>query len=252
MDNEVFFSIITITLNSESYLTETIESVISQDYPHKEHIIIDGGSTDGTHDILKDFADDVKCISEPDNGIADAMNKGIRISKGNILSHLHSDDRYLPGTLSQVSRAFLQQPEKMWLYGNGEYIDEEGRRIKEKRLSPYSYRALKKLNTIFHPSVFTRKAVFEEVGYFDCSLDFAMDYEMWLKIGKFFDPIQLNEPLASFRVHSKSASIVEHLKAFDEEYQVRKKNCQFEHIGDSFFNYLRYKVLRYVKRFKVI
>lgn len=240
-DRPPIISIITVTLNSEKFLAETIDSVRRQGYPHKEHIIIDGGSTDKTLDIIKEYEDIVKYISEPDNGISDAMNKGIIMAKGGIVSHLHSDDVYLSGTLENVANAFSMYPEKKWLIGNGEYADETGKRMWTTRLNGYSYRRLKKHNYLFHPSVFVKREVFDDVGYFDKGLKFAMDYDMWIRAGRCYEPIFMKEILSSFRVHTESLSSAEGIKALDEEYQIRMKNFADESLLVRLFYYLRYR-----------
>lgn len=251
MNNDLLFSIITITLNSEKYLSETIESVITEEYPLKEHIIIDGGSIDGTLDIIKSYGDAVRFISEPDNGISDAMNKGILMSKGNVVAHLHSDDRYTPGTLSKVGEAFLANEGIKWLCGSGDFIDEKGKSIKPIRFKRYSFNRLKTHNFLVHPSIFIRKEVFDKVGYFDTSLRYAMDYDMWLRIGKEYTPIQTDESLSSFRVHAGSLSTRESLMAIDEEYKIRLNCFGGEHAGKRLFSYLRYRAARYAKQVKI-
>ena len=247
-----FFSVITITFNSERYLAQTIESIINQDYLNKEHIIIDGGSTDRTLDILKKYDKSIRWISEPDKGISDAMNKGIKMSKGEIISHLHSDDLYYPHTLSEVAEIFRDNPETMWLYGNHDFIDKDGNIIKKIRLGKYNYEQLKRLNYITHSSVFVKRDVFDELGYFDTSLNYAMDYDMWVRIGRHYDPCQTTETLSSFRFHDESLSSVECIKAFDEEYEIRLRNYKSEQFFERYYNYFRYRLLRLIKQFRPI
>lgn len=250
MTNAPIFSIITITLNSEKYLSETIESVLQQDYPRKELLVIDGGSKDGTIDIIKSYGSSVKCISEPDNGISDAMNKGISLSTGDVIVHLHSDDRFKPGTLSKVSKMFQANPDMKWICGNGEFIDSNGRTIKEIRFKKYSYKKLKSHNFIVHPSVFIKREIFDKVGLFSTSLNYAMDYDMWLRIGKYYEPFQTKETLSSFRLHDASLSTFEFLKALDEEHQVRLANYEREAAAEKLYNLLRYRLVRFLKPFK--
>lgn len=250
MTQQPFFSIITITLNSEKYLAEAIESVISQDYPFKEHIIIDGGSTDDTLNILKSYGDNVKWISEKDDGIADAMNKGINISNGEIIACLHSDDRYKSGALSKASQVFQDNLGVMWLCGNGEFIDKFGNVIKPIRFKKYSYKKLKSHNFIVHPSVFIRKDVFEKVGFFNTSFKYAMDYDMWLRIGKNYKPIQTMDTLSSFRLHDASLSTFESIKAHDEEQHIRLVHYETETKIERCYHFLRYKIVRFFKSFK--
>ena len=244
-----FFSIVTITRNSEKYLAETIESVAAQEYPHKEHIIIDGGSTDGTLAIVKSFGDSVRHVSEPDRGISDAMNKGIALAKGDIVSHLHSDDLYLPGALSRVAEIFVENPETKWVSGNGEFIDERGSSLGLVRFKAYSFDRLKSHNFLVHPSVFIKKELFDEIGCFDKGLKYAMDYDIWLRMGEKHPPFRTEDIFSSFRQHEGSLSTLEKLKALDEEYSIRKRFCKEEPFQRKIFYYMRYKVSRSLKQF---
>jgi glycosyltransferase involved in cell wall biosynthesis len=158
------FSIITITMNSRKYLDETIASVLSQEYRNFEYIIVDGGSSDGTLDTIKESArkdDRIRWVSEPDRGIADAMNKGVLLATGDVLAHLHSDDRYVDASvLSRVATEFARHPEALWLTG-GEYIvDDAGKSLREIRVRNYSYRKLIRSNFILHAATFIRRTAF--------------------------------------------------------------------------------------------
>ena len=220
-------SIITITRNSERYLRETIESVISQDYPDFEYILVDGESTDGTLDIIKGYAAGdgrVRWISEPDRGIADAMNKGIRLATGDVVAHIHSDDLYLPDVFSRVAGIFRENPRARWVTGRLRYIDGEGRVLYDTTLkTSYAFRSIFKRNIIGHPATFIRRDVFAEAGLFDTALRYAMDYDLWLRISSRYEPLAVNDLFAKFRQHRDSLSSREILKAIDEEFAVKKR-----------------------------
>lgn len=252
MNSMPLFSIITITLNSERYLSEALDSILAQDYANKEIIIIDGGSTDSTIDILKSYGDKVRFLSEPDEGISDAMNKGIRIATGDVIAHLHSDDRYMLGALSKAARIFFNNPALKWLCGNGNYINEGGRDTGPARFQKYSYEKLKSYNFIFHPATFIRREVFDEVGCFDNTLKYAMDYDMWMRIGRLHEPFQSDEFFTSFRRHSDSLSTRNALKAIDEEYMVRKRYCSQEFLLRKIFFFFRYKAALAAKKLNII
>jgi len=241
------FSIVTITLNSERYLDKTIRSVLSQDYPDMEYILIDGGSTDGTLDLIRAYAgrdSRIRWTSEADQGIADAMNKGIRLATGDVISHLHSDDYYATThVLSRVAAQFDQHPEALWLTG-GEYIvDEQGNTLQEIKVRRYSYRKLVRCNFILHPATFVRKEGFRRGGLFDIKKRYAMDYDLWLRLGKLGAPITVDRPLACFRLHAGSLSSAETEKAFDEALQIRKALLKKQPVR-FFFHYLYYLVKR--------
>ena len=214
-------SIVTISLNSEDHIEETIKSVLSQDYPNIEYWIIDGGSTDKTLEIVRGYEDRLHWISEPDKGISDAMNKGIELSNGEIIAHLHSDDTYLPGTISKVVNLFYDNPDTKWLFGNANCVDKKGRvRRGIIFFNRYSYKYLKKAQIIFHQTVFVKREIFDAIGLFEIKYKYAMDYDMWLRIGSLYEPLQVNDTFVNFR--ETGLSSVESLNALNEEYAIRR------------------------------
>lgn len=240
-------SVITVTLNSKRYLDETIRSVLSQDYPDMEYILIDGGSTDGTLDLIRDHAgrdSRIRWISEPDQGIADAMNKGIRLAAGDVIAHLHSDDYYAAAdVLSHVAAEFNRHPEALWLTGGEHIVDERGETLREIKVRRYSYRKLVRCNLILHPATFVRKEGFGRGGLFDNKKRYAMDYDLWLRLGRLGAPVTVDRPLACFRLHAGSLSSAETEKAFDEALQIRKELLKNQPVR-FFFHYLYYLVKR--------
>lgn len=221
------FSIITITYNSKAYLEETLKSVLGQDFTDFEYLLVDGGSTDGTLEMIEKYsAQDprIRWISEPDKGIADAMNKGIRMATGDVVAHLHSDDLYLPGALGKVAAAFQANPTAQWATGRVHFIDSAGRiKLTTDFKGPYTRKRLLGKNLIVHPATFVRRSVFDEVGLFDLGLKYAMDYDLWLRIVERYEALGLDEVLACFRSHEDSLSSRELLKAVDEEFAIRKR-----------------------------
>lgn len=244
-------SIITICLNSEKFLEQTIRSVISQDYPNIEYIIVDGGSVDGTVDIIRQYAASdarIKWISEPDNGISDAMNKGVGMASGEFVAHLHSDEYYLgPRVLADVVAHLSKVPKVVWLTAGFHFVDRSGRFVREVKVRKYSYRRLIRGNIILHPATFVRRTTFNEVGGFDRSVKYCMDYDLWLRLGGISDPITLNKPLAAFRVHSGSCSISDANLAYAEEFRVRM-NFLRKHSKWSFPYRLEYAVKKRLNR----
>jgi glycosyltransferase involved in cell wall biosynthesis len=179
----VTFSIITITFNSSRYLEETITSVVSQDGADLEYIIIDGGSSDGTLDIVRRHAAAdarIRWQSEPDEGISDAFNKGIRLARGTFVGILNSDDVYAAGVLKKVAQAFAEHPECDVVHGD--MIRFQGDRPLF-RLSPAAVdeRVWHDM-PLNHPATFVRRSAYEQVGLFDIRLRVAMDYEMVFRL----------------------------------------------------------------------
>jgi glycosyltransferase involved in cell wall biosynthesis len=194
-------SIITITYNSEKYLAETIRSVLSQDYPHIEYIIVDGGSKDSTLDIIRKYEGNIsRWVSEFDRGIADAMNKGIKMASGDIIGIIHSDDYYAdPAVLGRVAEVFKNSPGVKALYGIQDYIDP----ATGKTLLTWGRDAdpseIKKRMYIPHPTLFVKKEVYDAIGLFRLDYRVAMDYEFAIRLTKYTRPYFLNYKLACMR-----------------------------------------------------
>ena len=206
------FSIVTPSFNQAAFIGRTIESVLGQGGGFDvEHWIIDGGSTDGTLDVLRRYGDRIKWVSEPDRGQVDAINKGFRRATGSIVGWLNSDDVYEPGAFEKVAAAFERAPEARWCFGLCRVIDERDREVrrgvtayKNSWIRRYSPTRLLVCDFISQPAVFIKREVFGELGFLDETLDWAFDYEYWLRIAQRHEPLIINEYLASFRWHPSS------------------------------------------------
>ena len=204
-------TVVTPSFEQRRYVEQTIESVLGQDYPGLEHLVVDGGSTDGTVELLERYAGRLSYVSEADRGQSHALNKGMARAGGEVLAFLNSDDVYEPGALRAVGEHFARNPGSVWVTGRCRTIDSEGREIR-RPITAYknawlrlgSYRALQVVNYVSQPATFWRRRLWEEVGPFDESLAYAMDYDYWLRAGKRFRLDVLPRYLASFRVHPSS------------------------------------------------
>ena len=178
-------SVVTPSFNSIHTIRETIESVRSQDFQNWEHIVIDGGSTDGTVDLLKEYPHLI-WVSEKDEGHYHAMNKGILRATGEIVNILNADDCYRPGTLSAVNAAFKKHPEWDALFGDIQYVDGEGRDIYRREEACYDYNVLRyAVGYVIHQTLFVRKSAHDRLGLYRHQ-DFlnCCDYEFILRLGK--------------------------------------------------------------------
>ena len=204
-------TVITPSLNQGEFIGQTIESVLNQGYPNLEYIVMDGGSTDGTLDVLRSYGDWITWVSEKDRGQSHAINKGLQMATGDVIAYLNSDDLYESGALWKVGEFFASHPEAAWLTGRCRTIDQEGREMR-KAITAYknfwlrlkSYKVLLVLDYISQPASFWRKQVIEKVGNFNESLRYAMDYEYSLRVGRHFKLWVINEYLAAYRVHPTS------------------------------------------------
>jgi len=199
-------TVITPCLNAAATLPATLASVRAQAVEDLEHIVVDGGSTDGTVEILE-AADGIRWISEPDRGLAHALNKGIAMATGEVIGELNADDLYEPGALAAVAAGFRGHPDAMWLTGFCRIIDGEGREIrrgvtayKNALLRRYSLGLYLTHNFVSAPATFFRRAALDEAGGFDERYRISVDYDLQLRIARRHDPIVLPRCLASFRM----------------------------------------------------
>ncbi len=228
------FSIVTPSFNQALFIDRTLQSVLSQQADRVvEYIVIDGGSSDGTLEVLQRYAGRIRMVSEPDKGMADALNKGFAMCTGEIIGWLNSDDLYLAGTLEKVAGWFDCHPESLWLYGNCRIIDEQDREIrkwitayKNRSARNYSYNRLLVENFISQPAVFIRRAALAKAGLLDTELPTAMDFDLWLRLGRLGAPGYMREDLACFRVHKDSISSKGFRKQFEEQYRIHKRYDQ--------------------------
>lgn len=231
-------SLITPSYNQAAFIKQTLESVLSQGYPDLEYIVIDGGSLDGTVDILRRYDGKLRWTSEPDRGQSHALNKGLRMATGEVIGFLNSDDYLEPGALKHVGQFFAAHPEAAWLTGRCRTVDHTGREIRH-LITAYknfwlrlgSYQVLLVLNYISQPATFWRRRVIETVGDFDETLRYAMDYDYWLRVGRHFRLCVAEEYLASFRVHAMSKAGSSANAQFDADVQIARRYAESPALG---------------------
>jgi len=198
------FSVVTPTLNQGAFIDQTIRSVAGQGYPHYEHIIIDGGSTDGTIDRLKAYPH-LKWTSEVDAGQADALNKCFRQAKGDIIAWINSDDWYEPTTFEAVAVFFSRHPDKHIVMGNCRLVDETGQLFDTVINHERGFEELKRYwvsrSIPTQPAVFFRRKLLADFGLLDPSLHYAMDYDLWLRFAQRHRFYHLDQVVANYRFH---------------------------------------------------
>jgi glycosyltransferase involved in cell wall biosynthesis len=177
-------SVITPSLNQGQFIERTLQSVAIQTGAAVEHVVIDGGSTDDTLSVLKCFNPAVRWISEKDRGQADAVNKGIRATEGEIIGWLNSDDIYYAGAFTRVTAFFEANPDIDVVYGMADHIDVADRLLEPYPTEPWNFERLKERCFICQPALFFRRRLIERHGVLDDALDYCMDYEYWLRLGK--------------------------------------------------------------------
>lgn len=203
-------SIITPSFNQARYIRNTIESVLSQDYPNIEYIVVDGGSSDGTLEILQSYehlGDRFRYVSEPDNGQSHALNKGFCMANGQIIGWLNSDDTYLPGAIRNAVDMFRANPQFGMVYGKANYTDENNVVLYPYVVEPYNQERLVETCFICQPAAFIRADVIRSMNGVDESLKFCMDYDLWIRISRNHPLGYIDDVLATFRLHDESKTI---------------------------------------------
>lgn len=227
-------SIVTPSFNQCRFLRLTIESVLSQRGPFEiELLVMDGGSTDGSVELLRSISDPrLKWVSEKDAGQADALAKGLARVTGDVIGWINSDDEYTPGAFEKAVGGFDKHPDKQWLIGRCVIINENGgetRRwitaYKNALLRRYSFERLLHQDFICQPSVFWRRGFGERVGMPDVTLQYTMDYDLFLRMARASDPLVIDDVLSRFRIHGTSKSGTTIRKRFDEHDMVVRRHA---------------------------
>lgn len=226
-------SIITPSFNQARYLEETIQSVLGQNYPRIEYIIIDGGSTDGSVEIIKKYEEKLAYwVSERDKGQTDAINKGFNRAKGEILAWLNSDDTYNPGAVDAAVHFLMQNPEYALVYSDCNYMDERGVKIGAFPAAQTDYQKLRRGYVhIPQQTMFFRAKYWKQLGPLDSSFYFAMDYDLWVRIAK-QAPLKYlpGQAWANFRIHTSSKTNINDERGWKEMLRVHYRE------GGSFFS----------------
>ena len=220
-------TVITPSYNQGHFITETIESVLNQNYPNLEYIVMDGGSTDDTVKILKSYGTQFTWVSKKDKGQTDAINQGLKKATGDILCFINSDDVFLPNTLNTVAEYFSNHSDAMWLTGDYFIIDEKGNKIqsfvaeykKWLRKDPTRTR-LSIANYIIQPSTFWRRDLLNKVGMFNEDLHFCMDFDYWMRAMEQFPLHVTDSHFSLFRIHGQSKGGALYEKQFAEEHEL--------------------------------
>jgi len=226
-------SVVTPCLNAARYIEETIASVLAQEYPNIEYLAMDGGSTDGTVDILKRYEGKLRWQSRPDGGQADAVNRGFGQTSGEIFAFLNADDTYLPGAVLRAVEAFAANPNAEVVYGNAWYIDEQGRHLSRYPVEAFDAERLERRCIICQPATFIRRGAFAAVHGVDARLRFAMDYDLWIRLSADRQFVKLDSDMAASRLHSGAKTVAQTAAAMRETIGVLKR-----HYGYAPYNWI--------------
>jgi len=249
-------SVVTPSYNQGRYIERTIQSVMGQTGDFElEYCVVDGGSTDGTLDVLRRYGDRLRWVSERDQGQSDAINKGFRMTGGEMIAWLNSDDLYSAGAIESVAREYRREP-FAWGFGNCRIVDENDREIrrfitryKAAQSRRYSYGRLLRRCFVSQPATFFSRAAYEEIGDVSRELTYSMDYDYWLRLGKRWPPRYLDRFLADFRWHTRSKNGAAYRAAAWETYRTARRQAGPGHSMDLAFHFLHFCALSVVYRF---
>lgn len=205
------FSVITPSFRQGAFLERTIQSVLAQQSVNFavdcEYVVCDGGSDDNTVEILQRYGDRLRWISEPDQGQADAINKGLAMTSGEIIAWINSDDLYYPQAFAQVQAFFADNGDVDVVYGQAQWVDEHDQLIESFPTEVWNYRRLFQTCYLCQPAVFFRRRLIDQLGPLDVSLHYCLDYELWLRYGRQAKFYYLPVPLAASRLHRENKTL---------------------------------------------
>jgi glycosyltransferase involved in cell wall biosynthesis len=216
----------TPSFNQAPFLEQTIQSVLGQDYPQIEYLIVDGGSTDGSLEIIRRYRARLAWwVSEPDLGQTDAINKGFSQARGDILAWLNSDDTYQPGAIAQAVAYLQNHPEVGMVYGDANLIDVGGNIIGKFPARQTDYRRLRRGYVhIPQQAAFFRAKLWKQVGPLDPSFYFAMDYDLWVRLARISEIHYRPNLWANFRLHGTGKSVVADNRCWPEMLRVHYRD----------------------------
>jgi glycosyltransferase involved in cell wall biosynthesis len=205
MSDTPLVSIVTPSYNQGRFLEATLRSVLEQDYPNIEYLVVDGASTDGSVDIIHCYADRLTWwVSEKDSGQSEAVNKGLRRARGEIVGWLNSDDVYLPGAVTAAVEAFRSSPDAAVVYGDALAIDMDGRSFNLMRAHQYTLVDLMAFNIICQPAAFMRRSALEQVNYLNPTYHLLMDNLLWINMARVAPLIYVPQTWAAARYHEQA------------------------------------------------
>jgi glycosyltransferase involved in cell wall biosynthesis len=235
-------SIVTPSYNQARFLEETIQSVLAQEYPRVEYLLVDGGSIDGSLEIIRKYADELAWwVSEPDRGQTDAINKGFAHAHGDIFAWLNSDDTYEPEAISEAVEFLQSYPDVGMVYGDTNFIDAQGDVVGKFNAQQTNLKRLRR-GGVYIPqqAAFWRGELWRQVGPLDTNIYFAMDYDLWLRLAKITELRYLpGHTWANFRLHGDAKTVAADERCWPEMLHIHRRD------GGSWFSWI---YIRYIAR----
>lgn len=219
--NPPLVSVITPSYNQAQYLEQTIRSVLEQEYPRIEYIVIDGASTDGSVELIEKYRDRLAFwVSEKDSGQAEAINKGLARATGEMVAWLNSDDFYFPGAVASAVKAFESHPEAGLVYGDTVAVDESGEFIHFPKYAQWTLEDLLTFHILGQPAVFMRREVLLKAGHLDTSFHFLLDHHLWIRMASHAPMVYVPERWAAGRFHEFAKNVAQAEKFGEEAFRI--------------------------------
>jgi glycosyltransferase involved in cell wall biosynthesis len=226
-------SIVTPSLNQAQFVETTIQSVLGQDYPRLEYLVIDGGSTDGSIEIVERYRDRLAYwVSEPDQGQAAAINKGLKRASGEIVAWLNSDDAYLPGTIRKAVEALQANPAAGMVCADGLMVDSELRLLDPHRYGPRSVVELLSFEVLLQPTVFMRGELLRKIGFLNDEYHLILDHELWVRIAAHSAILHVPQFWALERTHAQAKTIFQAAGFVEEAERLVQWARHSEELGE--------------------
>lgn len=223
MTQNPLVTVITPSYNQADYLEQTLTSVIEQDYPNLEYFVVDGGSSDGSLDIIHRYAHKLDWwVSEPDKGQAEAINKGLARAKGKYAAWLNSDDYYLPGTVAKAVALLEENPSAGLVYADMHSVNLRGEVVRENHYQAFSLEDLLSFRIIAQPTVFMRRSVLEKAGGLSLDYNYLLDHHLWLRISAIAELKYHPEAWAAARYHPQAKNFAQAAGFGAEAYRILK------------------------------
>ena len=242
MSTDLLVSIVIPSLNKGDFIEETIASINDQNYRNIEIIVIDGGSNDKTIQILRRYRKAfAHCISEPDNGQSEAINKGVALAKGDIVGWLNADDLLYPDGIESIVKGFKNHQSAGLVYGGGSKIDIDGKIVKDIPYRAVDRRLLKQLYYMLQPSMYFKRKTFLDVGGVAVNYHLAMDWDLVLKVSKVADLVAVPQKIAKLRMYDGTKTSAGGLKTYQEIADIGRR-----HNGITDVNYISYHARKFL------
>jgi len=217
-------AIVTPSYQMAGFLRETIDSVLAQDWPHVDYLVMDGGSRDGTRELLESYGDRIRWVSESDGGQADAVNLGFTRTSGELFAFLNADDTYRPGALRRAVEGFERHRDAGAVYGDADFTDAKGATVRPYLVRDFDRERLMYDCFICQPASFIRRDAWKACGGLDSSLNYALDYDLWIRMSERRPVTRIAGTLATSRMHVGNKSLGERSRLYKESIAVTKRH----------------------------